>query len=185
MLYRCLGYGTGIRRRKLNMGYIDKKYGIKTANGLEKYIYKLTAKEVIVIKTADHLKVIWALGDKLHTHKIDAHVIYVVQEEALDEAIKVVMDSMTEHVTPKKPIDKEQIGNFLEEWDKKYGRWESIEPYSPLHQKLIATAENIKPISTSNSLHIHEEQYIIEDETYRFMYAIGSDNKPDIEVKLK
>lgn len=83
------------------MGYITNKYGIKSASGLEKHIYKLTAKEVIVVKTADHLKVIWALGDKLHTHKIDAHVIYVVKEEALDEAVKVIMDSMTEHVTKK------------------------------------------------------------------------------------
>jgi hypothetical protein len=83
------------------MGYIDEKYGIKTAKALEKHIYKLTAKEVMVMKTADHLKLIWALGDKLHTHKIDAHVIYTVQEKELDEAIKVVMDSMTAHVTKK------------------------------------------------------------------------------------
>lgn len=163
------------------MGYIDDKFGIKTAKALEKHIYKLTSKEVMVIKTADHLKLIWALGDKLHTHKIDAHVIYVVEEEALDKAINVVMDSMT----PKKPIDKEQIGNFLEEWDKKYGRWKSIEAYSPLHKELIAKADKLKPISTSNSLHIHEEQYDIDSEIYRFLYAIGSDNEPDIEIKLK
>lgn len=167
------------------MGYIDDKYGIKTAKALEKHIYKLTAKEVMVMKTADHLKLIWALGDKLHTHNIDAHVIYTVQEEELDEAIKVVMDSMTAHVTPKKPIDKEQIGNFLEEWVKKYGRWKSIEAYSPLHQELIAKADKLKPISTSNSLHIHEDQYVIDGERYRFMYAIGSDNEPDIHIKLK
>lgn len=167
------------------MGYIDDKFGIKTAKALEKHIYKITSKEVMVIKTADHLKLIWALGDKLHIHQIDAHVIYVVKEEVLDEAVKVVMDSMTAHVTPKKPIDKEQIGNFLEEWDKKHGRWKSIEAYSPLHKEVIAKAEIIHPISTSNSLHIYEEQYEIDGETYRFMYAIGSDNEPDIHIKLK
>lgn len=86
------------------MGYISDIYGIKTARGLEKHIYKLTAKEVIVIKTADHLKVIWALNDELYTYDINAHTIYVVEEEALDKAVKVVMDSMTDHVT--KVIDK-------------------------------------------------------------------------------
>lgn len=96
------------------MVYISDIYGIKTARGLEKHIYKLTAKEVIVIKTADHLKVIWALGDELYTYDINAHTIYVVEEEALDKAVKVVMDSMTDHVT--KVIDKPIIplGNVEE-----------------------------------------------------------------------
>lgn len=39
-----------------------------------------------------------------------------------------------------------------------------------------------KPISTSNSLHIYEERYKIDNKTYRLLYAIGYDVEPLIEV---
>lgn len=40
------------------------------------------------------------------------------------------------------------------------------------------------PVETHNSLHIYEERYIIENETYRLLYAIGHNDDPLIE-KLK
>lgn len=80
------------------MGYIDELYGIKSAKSLEKYIHKITAKEVIVIKTADNLRIIWALADNLHTYDIKAHVIYCVQEEELNEAVDFILNSINEHL---------------------------------------------------------------------------------------
>ena len=40
------------------------------------------------------------------------------------------------------------------------------------------------PFETHSSLHIYEERYIIENETYRLLYAIGHNSDPLIE-KLK
>jgi hypothetical protein len=43
-----------------------------------------------------------------------------------------------------------------------------------------------EPISTGSSLHIYEERYQISDDTYRLLYAIGSDSdEPLIEVLKK
>tara|TARA_R110002050_G_scaffold79261_11_gene169435 strand:+ start:26706 stop:26912 length:207 start_codon:yes stop_codon:yes gene_type:complete len=42
-----------------------------------------------------------------------------------------------------------------------------------------------EPISTSNSLHIFEERYEIENNTYRLLYTIGNDSKPNVEVLIK
>ena len=42
-----------------------------------------------------------------------------------------------------------------------------------------------EPISTSSSLHIYEERYEINEETYRLLYAIGYDGNPLIEVLLR
>ena len=83
------------------MGYIDEKYGIKSSKSLEKYIYKMAAKEVIVIKMADNLRIIWALGDKLHTYDIKAHVIYCVKEEELNEAVDFILNSINENLKNK------------------------------------------------------------------------------------
>jgi len=72
------------------MGYIDKELNIKTAKALGKYISKETNKDIMVIKVANHLKVIWAIDSKLHTHNINASVIYIVSEAQVNEAIKVI-----------------------------------------------------------------------------------------------
>ena len=44
--------------------------------------------------------------------------------------------------------------------------------------------EKHEPISTSNSLHIYEERYCIDGDTYRLLYLIGDSSEPSIE-KLK
>jgi hypothetical protein len=41
-----------------------------------------------------------------------------------------------------------------------------------------------QPISTSSSLHIHEEIYSIEGKTYRLLYAIGYEGKPNVEILI-
>jgi hypothetical protein len=79
------------------MGYIDKKFGIKSAKSLEKYIKTITAKEVMVIKMANSLRLIWALGDDLHTYDIEAHVIYIVEEEELHKATDFILVSLNDH----------------------------------------------------------------------------------------
>jgi hypothetical protein len=41
-----------------------------------------------------------------------------------------------------------------------------------------------EPISTVNSLHIHEEIYEIDGKTYRLLYDIGYEGHPSIELLL-
>lgn len=41
-----------------------------------------------------------------------------------------------------------------------------------------------KPISTSDSLHITEERYIVDGDTYRLLYAIGYTGNPDVEILI-
>ena len=80
------------------MAYIDDKFKIKSAKALEKHIIKITAVEVMCIKMADVVRVIWALDNKLHHYDIKAHVIYCIQEEELQLAVDVVMNSYTNHL---------------------------------------------------------------------------------------
>jgi hypothetical protein len=42
-----------------------------------------------------------------------------------------------------------------------------------------------EPISSSSSsLHIHEEIYLIEGKIYRLLYAIGYEGKPNVEILI-
>ena len=75
------------------MGYIDDKFKIKSAKAMEKHITKVTNVEVMCIKMADVVRVIWAKGNKLNHFDIKASVIYVIKEEALQEAVDAIITS--------------------------------------------------------------------------------------------
>jgi hypothetical protein len=75
------------------MGYIDDKFKIRSTRAMEKHITKITAIEVMCIKMADVVRVIWAMGNKLNHFDIKASVIYVIKEEELQEAVDAVMVS--------------------------------------------------------------------------------------------
>jgi hypothetical protein len=53
---------------------------------------------------ADVVRVIWALDNKLHHYDIKAHVIYCIQEEELQLAVDVVMDSYKHRVKKEIPV---------------------------------------------------------------------------------
>ena len=80
------------------MDYIDDKYKIKSAKGVEKHITKITAVEVMCIKMADVVRVIWAVDNKLHHYDIKGSVIYIIKEDALQKAVDTVMDSYTNNL---------------------------------------------------------------------------------------
>lgn len=42
-----------------------------------------------------------------------------------------------------------------------------------------------KPIDVKQSLHIHEERYFIDNETYRLLYPIDSDENYSVEILVK
>ena len=67
----------------------------------------------------------------------------------------------------------------MDEWFKKYfsEQWVAVENNT-------VDFEKHEPISTSNSLHIYEERYSIDGDTYRLLYSIGDSSEPLIE-KLK
>ena len=75
------------------MAYIDEKYKIKTAKAMEKHITKVTGIEVMCIKMADVVRVIWAVDNKLNHFDIKACVIYVIKEKELQEAVDAVTAS--------------------------------------------------------------------------------------------
>jgi hypothetical protein len=72
------------------MGYIDEELGIKSAKSLEKYLSKELDRDLIVLKTPEYLRVIWAINSKLFTYDIKAHVIYCVKVEEIEEAINII-----------------------------------------------------------------------------------------------
>lgn len=76
------------------MSYIDEKFKIKSAKAMEKHITKITAIEVMCIKMADVVRVIWAMDNKLNHFDIKASVIYVIKEEQLQEAVDAVMGTL-------------------------------------------------------------------------------------------
>jgi hypothetical protein len=80
------------------MEYIDDKFKIKSAKAMEKHITKISAIEVMCIKMADVVRVIWAVDNKLHHYDIKGSVIYIIKEDALQKAVDTVMDSYTNHL---------------------------------------------------------------------------------------
>jgi hypothetical protein len=41
-----------------------------------------------------------------------------------------------------------------------------------------------KPISSKNSLHIHEDRYLINNKKYRLLYEIGNTENPHIQILI-
>lgn len=156
------------------MAYIDEKFKIKSVKAMEKHITKITAIEVMCIKMADVVRVIWAVDNKLHHYDIKASVIYVIEEEALTEAINAVLDSV-------KPKPSDSMVDFFKRM-KMDEVWETVE--NPVEILERVYEDKIQPFESHNSLHICEDRYLIDGETYRFISAIGYPNEPDIE-KLK
>ena len=67
----------------------------------------------------------------------------------------------------------------MKEWIEKYfsEQWKEVD--------VDIDFSMYEPISTSNSLHIFEKRYEIENNTYRLLYAIGCDSDPNIEILIK
>ncbi len=70
--------------------------------------------------------------------------------------------------------------SFLDKWFE----WEDINDQSTI-EIVLAEAKRMEPIHTTNSLHIYEEQYNIDGETYKLIYAIGYDSEPTVQLKIK
>lgn len=66
----------------------------------------------------------------------------------------------------------------MKEWIEKYFSeiWKEVETDIDFSK--------YEPISTSNSPHIYEEQYEINNRKYRLLYKIGSDGDPSIEILI-
>ena len=50
---------------------------------------------------------------------------------------------------------------------------------------LIKTAKKLEPVATASSLHMYEEQYNINNQTYKFIYEIGNDKVLQVKIKNK
>ncbi len=76
------------------------------------------------------------------------------------------------------------VKSFIEDWVKRYGEWEQIEYDSPEYQDILNKTQDMDALSTTNSMHIYEQQFLIDGKTYRVLSAIGSDANPSIEIKI-
>jgi hypothetical protein len=74
-------------------------------------------------------------------------------------------------------MDKEGI----EEFTKRFPQWEEVK--NPVIIKHIA--RSYTPIETNSSLHVYEEKYNIQGETYRFLYSVSEHSFPNIEKLIK
>lgn len=161
------------------MGYIDEVFKIKSAKAMEKHITKITAIDVMCIKMADVVRVIWAVDNKLHHHDVKGSVIYVIKEDALQEAVQSVLDSVK---PPKKELS-ESMRNFIEEMGINE-TWERVENTSQIRQRVYE--DKIVPFESNNSLHIIENKYLVDGETYRFVSYIGFyGGEPEIDKLVK
>ena len=161
------------------MGYIDEVFKIKSAKAMEKHITKITAIDVMCIKMADVVRVIWAVDNKLHHHDVKGSVIYIIKEDALQEAVNVVLDSVK---PPKKELS-ESMRNFIEEMGMNEV-WESVKNPTPIRQRVYE--DKLVPFESNNSLHIIENKYLVDGETYRFVSYIGfNGGEPEIDKLVK
>lgn len=80
---------------------------------------------------------------------------------------------------------KEKPKSFVEEWEEKHGGWRTVDENDSEYVLILALVKDLEPISTSSSLHIYEEIYIVNGNanTYKLLYAIGDDT-PMIEVRF-
>jgi hypothetical protein len=160
------------------MGYIDEVFKIKSAKAMEKHITKITAIEVMCIKMADVVRVIWAVDNKLHHYDIKGSVIYIIKEDALQLAVQTVLDSV-------KPPKKE-LSESMKEFIEKMGmdeKWVEVEDAVEIRRRIYE--DKLVPFDSSNSLHISEDRYLIDGVTYRLLYSIGYGAEPDVEQLIK
>ena len=75
--------------------------------------------------------------------------------------------------------------SWVEKWIKNMEEWEELSPSEAAIVKSIIRIEKIKPFDVSNSFHVSESRYKIDDDIIRFIGAIGEDNSGDIIEKLK
>jgi hypothetical protein len=81
------------------MGYIDKELGIKSVSGIKKYLTKYFNDkgyqiELDCVKVASSVRCFWAINNKLHQYDMKGSVIYVIQEEDLNQLIYVIQKSL-------------------------------------------------------------------------------------------
>lgn len=79
------------------------------------------------------------------------------------------------HLKPVKHEAKIEVSDFV----KNYEIWE------PCSSNIQILTFDKEPTETSNSLHIYEEKYVIDGETYRLLYSISDPNSPPTVEKLK
>lgn len=66
-----------------------------------------------------------------------------------------------------KTLPSQSILDFIE----KFQPWENVIGEEAI--RISHLMADMKPINTSNSLHLYQETYLIEDKTYTFTWAIG------------
>jgi len=81
------------------MGYIDRELGIKSVSGIKKYLTKYFKDkgyplELDCVKVASSVRCFWSINNRLHQHDMKGSVIYVIQEEALNELIETIQKSL-------------------------------------------------------------------------------------------
>jgi hypothetical protein len=81
---------------------------------------------------------------------------------------------------PEEVVETKLDLSFLDKWF----QWEKIDDQSII-EIVLAEAKKMEPVYSANSLHVYEEHYNINGETYRLIYAIGHDIEPSVEIKIK
>jgi hypothetical protein len=75
------------------MGKYLSDLGIKTAASLQKHIIKESGRDVICVKEASGVKIIWCYSNSLLSSHIEASVIYVIQEHQVTKVIKEIKET--------------------------------------------------------------------------------------------
>lgn len=78
--------------------------------------------------------------------------------------------------------DKVEVSDFVKRFVLSLETWEPLSGSESAIIKSIIEIENIRPTSTSNSLHVSESRYEIDGDTFRLIGAV-SGNKEDDDVE--
>ena len=82
------------------MGYLDTTLGIKSVNGIKKYLTKhFKDKGVDVsldcVKVANSVRIFWAINNYLHHYDMkNSFVLYVIKEDELNATINAIEESL-------------------------------------------------------------------------------------------
>jgi hypothetical protein len=80
-------------KRHQTMSKYLSDLGIKNVAALERHIKSLANRDVICSKEASGVKVVWCYSNLLHSWFIDASVIYVIQEDQINELLEKIWSS--------------------------------------------------------------------------------------------
>ena len=73
---------------------------------------------------------------------------------------------------------------FILDWTRKHGQWKQIPFESESYKEISDKIYDMDALVTNNSMHVYEQQFLVDNVIFRVSSTIGSDADPIIEEKI-